>query len=231
VKRKIVEIDRDRCDGCGLCLPNCAEGALRIIDGKAVLASDKFCDGLGACLGHCPQEAIRIVEREAEEFDQQAVEAAIGTRPGPLPKSCPGSRVSSRRPPATTKCSGSADSQLAQWPIQLHLVPVEAPFLKGADLLMSASCVPFACGGFHGGLLAGRSLLIACPKLDRTEPYLDKLVEIFKNNDIRSVTVAVMEVPCCQGLVRLARQALERSGKVIPLKVATVGIRGDIREE
>jgi ferredoxin len=225
MKRKIVSIDRDRCDGCGLCLPNCAEGALKVIDGQAVLVSAKFCDGLGACLGHCPQDAIRIVERDADEYDERAV------RQRQLPEACPGSRVSRQSSPTTPANSDHTLSELTHWPIQLHLAPIDAPFFQNVDLLLAASCVPFACGNFHSRLLAGRSLLIACPKLDRTDPYLDKLSEIFKNNALLSVAVAVMEVPCCQGLVRLARQAMERSGKDIPLKVSTVGIHGSVREE
>jgi NAD-dependent dihydropyrimidine dehydrogenase PreA subunit len=222
LKRQIVEIDRDKCNGCGQCVPNCAEGALKIVDGKAVLDNAAMCDGLGACLGHCPQDAIRIVEREVPAFDQSAVAAH---RPAAARHSCPGSRATFRVPSAAA--GGDAPSQLGHWPIQLHLVPVAAPFFAGADLLIAASCVPFAYAGFHGTLLAGKSLVIACPKLDRTEPYQEKLTEIFRHNAIRSVTVAVMEVPCCQGLVRLVRQALHDSGKAMPITVEVLGVQGD----
>jgi Pyruvate/2-oxoacid:ferredoxin oxidoreductase delta subunit len=232
MKRKIVEIDRERCDGCGLCVPNCAEGALRIDGGKAVLVSDSYCDGLGACLGHCPRDAIRMVEREAPEFGEKAVarHPTGGEAPGPegVPFPCPGARVHDGRPAVAGDEGGvPAGSALTQWPIQLHLVPVEAPFFRNADLLMAASCVPFACGDFHRTLLPGRSLVIACPKLDRTEPYLEKLAEIIRRNDIRSLTVAVMEVPCCQGLVRLVRQALRDSGKKAPVSVEVITIDGN----
>lgn len=223
MKRKIVEIDESRCDGCGLCLPNCAEGALRIIDGKARLVSERYCDGLGACLGHCPRDAIRIVEREAEEFDQEAVQRQIDRSSSP--HSCPGSKmIHSQAMPEVE--SSEWPSQLRHWPIQLHLVPANAPFFKEADLLIAASCVPFSYAGFHQNILAGRSLIIACPKLDRTETYLQKLTEIIKHNDIKSLTVAVMEVPCCQGLIRLGRQALHDSGKRMPITVEVITIRG-----
>lgn len=226
MKRKIVEIDESLCDGCGACIPNCAEGALQIVDGKARLVSDRFCDGLGACLGHCPKDAIRIVEREAEDFDQAPVRQQ---QTKSRPHVCPGSEIAYRPAPPAAPNSEQASSQLAHWPIQLHLVPVKAPFLQNADLLISASCVPFAHAGFHQNILAGKSLIIACPKLDRTEPYLEKLTAILRTNDIKSLTVAVMEVPCCQGLVRLARQALKDSGKRMPITVEVFSIRGERR--
>ncbi len=231
MRRKIVEIDRERCDGCGLCIPSCAEGALRIEGGKAVLASDSHCDGLGACLGHCPRDAIRVVEREANDFDVKAAAQSLAgeSRPGDPPLTyLPGARVLERRTAVSGNGGGEpAVSALSHWPIQLHLVPVEAPFFEGADLLVAASCVPFAHGDFHRTLLPGKALIIACPKLDRTEPYLEKLAAIFRENDIRSLTVAVMEVPCCQGLVRLARQALHDSGKRMPITVEVVGLNGN----
>ncbi len=231
MKRKIVEIDRDRCDGCGQCVPSCAEGALRIVDGKAVLASETYCDGLGACLGHCPRDAIRIVERDAVSFDQKAAKGqvrAIHQLPQQREQqACPGRRVRMAACPAPPRPGDEAPSQLGHWPVQLHLVPADAPFFQGADLLVAASCVPCAYADFHRTVLAGKSLAIACPKLDRTEPYLEKLSEIVRRNDIRSLTVAVMEVPCCQGLVRLVRQALHDSGKRMPLTVEVIGVDGE----
>jgi Fe-S-cluster-containing hydrogenase component 2 len=230
VKRRIVEIDRDRCDGCGQCLPNCAEGALSIVDGKAVLASETCCDGLGACLGHCPRDAIRIVEREAPAFDQAAAARQAGAiHESPqqrTPQACPGHRVRVAARPAPPAAGNEVPSQLGHWPVQLHLVPVDAPFLAGAGLLVAASCVPFAYPDFHRTVLSGKSLVIACPKLDRTEPYLEKLTEIVRRNDIRSLTVAVMAVPCCQGLIKLVRQALHDSGKRMPITVEVIGIDG-----
>lgn len=230
MKRRIVEIDRDRCNGCGRCVPGCAEGALRIVDGKAVLASETYCDGLGACLGHCPQDAIRIVEREAPQFDPAAAARQARAIPEPPqqppPHACPGRQVRMAAKPAPPSAGDEAPSQLGHWPVQLHLVPVDAPFFAGADLLVAASCVPFAYADFHRTVLAGKSLIIACPKLDRTEPYQEKLTEIVRRNDIRSLTVAVMSVPCCQGLVRLVRQALHDSGKRMPLTVEVIGVDG-----
>lgn len=203
---------------------------MKIIDGKAKLVSDKYCDGLGACLGHCPQDAIRIIEREAPEFDEKAVQEHQGQKNNePQACACPGSQVRQQKPAPATSNRVTANSQLAHWPIQLHLVPVNAPFLKDADLLIAASCVPFSYADFHNTLLAGRSLVIACPKLDRTEPYLEKLTEIFRQNDIRSLTVAIMEVPCCQGLLRLVQKALKDSGKRMPITVETVSVKGERR--
>ena len=227
MKRTIVEIDESLCDGCGACIPGCAEGALRLVDGKARLVSDRFCDGLGACVGHCPRGAIKIVERDAEPFDERAM--VNGSHPSPA-EACPGSKVEYTTPSPSEDFGANITSQLKHWPIQLHLVPVNAPFFQGADLLISASCVPFAYADFHRGLLAGRSLIIACPKLDRTEPYLEKLTHILRHNDIVSITVAVMQVPCCQGLVRLVRQALQDSGRKIPLTVEMLDRDGQRRQ-
>ena len=198
----------------------------------AHVATDKHCDGLGACLGHCPQDAIRVIEREAEEFDENIVGAI---RESPLRDkinnspvcACPGSQIRQQRPSPATSNDITITSQLAHWPIQLHLVPVTAPFFQNADLLIAASCVPFSFGDFHNTLLAGKSLIIACPKLDKTEPYLEKLTEIFRQNEIKSVTVAIMEVPCCQGLLRLVRQALKDSGKRMSITVETITVKGE----
>jgi NAD-dependent dihydropyrimidine dehydrogenase PreA subunit len=228
--RKIVQIDLEKCNGCGLCIPKCVDGALKIIDGKARLVSDKCCDGLGACLSHCPQGAIRIIRREADEIDASIVGRFHEL---PLPgktnqqHACPGSQMRQNRPSPATSNDATGYSQLGHWPIQLHLVPVTAPFFKEAAILIAASCVPFSYGGFHNTLLAGRSLIIACPKLDNTKPYLEKLTGIFKQNDIKSVTVAMMEVPCCQGLLRLVRQALKDSGKKMSIMVETISVKGE----
>jgi len=250
--REIVKIDEDKCNGCGLCVPACAEGAIQIIDGKAKLLADNLCDGLGACLGHCPQDAIIIERRDAEDFDESAVEAHLGK---PVHKhadpahaapasGCPSTRVVSAPPPAggcpsarlqqfaapreeTGDIAGSRQSQLRQWPVQLHLVPPTAPFLQQADVLLAADCVPFAYADFHKDFLKDKALLIACPKLDDTSPYLDKLVAMIQQSQIRSLTVMHMEVPCCSGLVFLARQAVAASGLEIPLETIKIGISGD----
>lgn len=255
--RKIVRIDEEKCNGCGECVPSCAEGAIQIIDGKARLLADNLCDGLGACLGDCPLGAITIEEREADEFDEEAVEEHLKAA-APAPRAahaapasapgggCPSARVQSFAPaaggcpsarviggplaaaPAPTAGGAPAPSRLAQWPVQLHLVPPSAPFLRGADLLLAADCAPFAYPDFHETLLKGKALLIACPKLDDTSPYLDKLTAMLSQNDIRSLTVVHMEVPCCSGLIHLARQALAASGRDIPLHTVRVGIRGEL---
>lgn len=240
--RKIVRINEEKCNGCGLCIPNCAEGAIQIVDGKAKLISDKFCDGLGACLGHCLEDAITIIEREAEEFDEKAVEAFLHkqkkAQPQPKPQpeftGCPSSRVIHfKAPKAVTgrETAGPSVSQLSQWPVQLKLVPVEAPYFEDADLLIAADCVPFAYPNFHQDFLRGRALVVGCPKLDDIQLYREKLTAIFKANTIKSVTVPFMEVPCCFGLVKATEDAIEASGKDIPLRKVKVGIRGEIKPE
>ena len=246
--RKIVKINEELCNGCGLCVPACAEGAIKIVDGKAVLDADNLCDGLGACLGECPQNAIQIIEREADEFDEAAVERhlqTIGRAVHPAPPAttaasnghhghggCPGSRAMTLTPPAASTGTGTTanqPSQLRQWPVQLHLVPTSAPYLQGADLLIAADCVPFAYADFHRNLLAGKVVLVGCPKLDDNQFYLQKLTELFRTVDLRSITVARMEVPCCGGIAMAARQALAASGKEIPLQDVIIGINGTIK--
>ena len=242
--RKIVKIDAEKCNGCGLCIPNCAEGALQIVDGKAKLITDKFCDGLGACLGHCPEDAITVIEREAEKFDEKAVEAFIHqkeeTQPQPEPKpqpifaGCPSSRAMQFKVPEPKTDSASSTpsvSQLTQWPVQLKLVPVNAPYFQDADLLIAADCVPFAYANFHRDFLKGKAVVVGCPKLDDIQFYKEKLTEIFKTNSIKSVTVPYMEVPCCFGLVKVTEDAIAASGKNIPLKKIMIGIRGDVKTE
>lgn len=237
--RKIVKIDESKCDGCGLCATACAEGAIAIVDGKAKLVKDQYCDGLGACLGHCPKDAISIEEREADEFDEAAATAALGKAPKPhAPQAapqgssgCPGMALRSfkRQAPEPPKTeTAKASSELAQWPVQLALVPVEAPYWSGTELLLAADCTAFALGAFHSELLKGRSLAIACPKLDETDSYVAKLAEIIRRNDIKGLVVAHMEVPCCSGIVRIAKNALAESGKVLPLRDVLVGIEGGI---
>jgi Fe-S-cluster-containing hydrogenase component 2 len=236
VVRKIVEIDEEKCNGCGECVPSCHEGAIRIIDGKARLVSDVYCDGLGNCLGQCPVDAITIVEREAAEFDEAAVKRhLVRQAPAAAPSGCPGTRAQLLREaaptaPAATAEAGSTPSQLGNWPLQLHLVPVRAPHYDGARLLIAADCVPFAYAGFHSQLLAGKTLTIGCPKLDDTDLYRHKLAQIFLQNDLESVEVAYMEVPCCYGLVQVVKQALEDSGKSLPVTLTQIGIRGDVLE-
>ena len=248
--RKIVQIDEAKCNGCGLCVPSCAEGAITIVNGKAKLAADQLCDGLGACLGDCPLGAITIVERESEEFDEAAVEEhlkKIGRAPAPhghaapapvapahVGGGCPGSRVMSFTPAAAPgspsgEASAPRSSTLRQWPVQLHLVPTSAPYFQDADLLIAADCVPFAYADFHKEFLAGKALVIGCPKLDDNRFYQEKLTELLRVSSVRSVTVLRMEVPCCGGIVGAAVQAVAASGKDIPFTEVTIGIDGRVK--
>jgi Pyruvate/2-oxoacid:ferredoxin oxidoreductase delta subunit len=234
--RKIVKIDEEKCNGCGVCVPACAEGALQIIDGKAKLISETYCDGLGACLGECPQDAIIIEEREAKDFDEVAVEHHLHSQESvkdELPCGCPSATVTqferraSTENPAVEIAETASESMLGHWPVQLALVPPIAPFLQGADLLLAADCVPFAYAGFHQEFLKDHALLIACPKLDNYEAHLRKLTEVLRLAEPKSLTVVHMEVPCCFGLVNMVQQAIAASGKDIPLKEITIGVKGD----
>jgi len=240
--RKIVKIDEEKCNGCGLCIPNCAEGALQIIEGKAKLMSEKFCDGLGACLGHCPEDAITVIEREAEDFDEKAVEVHLHRQkeaqskphPAPVFAGCPSSRAMHFKVPEAKTESASvspAVSQLTHWPVQLKLVSINSPYFQDADLLIAADCVPFAYPDFHRDFLKGKVVVVGCPKLDDIQYYKEKLTEIFKANSIKSITLPHMEVPCCFGLVKATEDAIAASGKNIPLKKVKIGIRGDIKPE
>ena len=239
-KRTIVKIDPDKCDGCGQCIPSCAEGAIKIINGKAVLSAEKLCDGLGNCLGHCPKDAITIETREADAFDPRAVEEAkikqqqAGQARCKSPATaghCPGAALRSFNKPAqiaTAPSGGPGLSALNQWPIQLHLLPAESNIWKDADILIAADCTAFALANFHDELLAGKTLAIACPKLDNTGPYVEKLAEIFRSHKIRSLTIARMEVPCCGGLTAIVQQALESAGRNdIPTKVVIIATDGN----
>jgi NAD-dependent dihydropyrimidine dehydrogenase PreA subunit len=253
--RKMVKIDEEKCNGCGLCVPSCAEGAIQIIDGKAKLIADNLCDGLGACLGDCPVDAITVEEREADEFDEEVVNEhlkKIGREPlphhaepaAPAAGGCPSAKVDSFAAPAGGGCPsartmnfeapaedtpevGSRPSRLAQWPIQLHLVPPTAPFFQGADVVLAADCAPFAYADFQEDLLKGKALAIACPKLDDTAPYVDKLTAMITQSDIKSLTVVHMEVPCCNGLIAMAKQAIANSGRDLPFETVCIGIRGE----
>jgi NAD-dependent dihydropyrimidine dehydrogenase PreA subunit len=261
-KRKIIKIDESKCDGCGLCVPNCVEGALKIIDGKARLISEVFCDGLGACLGHCPKGAITIEEREAAAFDEKKVAAHMAhSHRSHGASGCPGARVVDMRgedkgagirenrggirvnkgkeggqqiasaTEFTPNLYGSGrprnnESRLANWPVQLMLVPQTAPYLKNADLLIAADCVPFAYADFHGDLLKGKALLVGCPKLDDIAYYKEKISEILNTSSIKSITYAHMEVPCCSGLIGIIEEAIVESGKKAPFKEVVIGIKG-----
>ncbi|HEY9069027.1 MAG TPA: 4Fe-4S binding protein [Candidatus Ozemobacteraceae bacterium] len=245
MKRKIIRIDESKCNGCGLCIPGCHEGALQIVDGKARLVADVYCDGLGACLGECPQGALTIEEREAVAFDQKVVDQRLtalkAQKADGCPSQahghahrggCPGSTMRQMNRPAPTApsvlLSGSDLSQLGHWPVQLMLVPPTAPFLREADILLCADCVPFALPDFHSRYLAGRPVLVGCPKLDNSDHYLEKLTEMFKVSRPKRVTVLRMEVPCCGGLAWLAEEARQASGLDFPLEIHTIGIQGGV---
>jgi Pyruvate/2-oxoacid:ferredoxin oxidoreductase delta subunit len=247
VKREIITIDAEKCDGCGNCVPSCAEGALQIVDGKARLVKESYCDGLGACLGECPQGALTVVEVEADPFDEAEVTAHLGHKPlarpvhvqvqeltstamRPIPlaafPACPSvqpRQIVRDEPPANNQ--PRLKSELRQWPVQLHLVPMQAPFYQGADLTLIADCVPFANPNMHADLMAQSVIAVGCPKLDDGNAYIRKLAQILASNDVRSLKVAYMEVPCCRGLVFIAEQALKASGKDIPLEITMVSIQ------
>ena len=276
-KRKIIKIDEEKCNGCGVCIPNCPEGALQIIDGKARLISDIFCDGLGACIGHCPQGAITTEERDAEEYDEKKVMKNIA-RAGKntiiahlkhlkdhgetgflkealefleereievdfnektdihsfQPQGCPGSKTMDFSDEKINEIeeSGTRTSQLRQWPVQFHLIPPNAPYFQGKDVLLVADCVGYSLGDFHKDYLKDRSLAIACPKLDSNlDVYLSKLTSMIDDAKINTLTVITMEVPCCSGLLGLAKKAMENASRKIPVKSIVVSIKGEILKE
>ncbi|MFH1349939.1 MAG: 4Fe-4S binding protein [Pseudomonadota bacterium] len=242
MNRKIIEINEELCDGCGQCVPSCAEGAIEIVDGKARLAAEVYCDGLGACLGECPNGALCIVERDADEFDEEAVEEHLhskshqeGSQEATMACGCPSSHLQTFIPsmpceeankPAVQ--TGAAQSALTHWPVQIRLVPPTAPFLKGADLLVVADCTPVAYPNFHRDFLKGKVVMVGCPKFDNVNEYIQKFSDIFKAADIKSITVVVMEVPCCQGLPIIVEKGMEMSGKKIPVEKVVVSARGHI---
>ena len=226
--RKIIKIDEEKCNGCGACAAACHEGAIDMVDGKAMLTREDYCDGLGDCLPACPAGAISFEEREAPAYDEAAVQSAKAAKTKPLPCGCPGTQVKAIRPGTETAAfCGPQTSQLSQWPVQIKLVPINAPFFNGADLLIAADCAAYAYGSFHEDFIRGRVTLIGCPKLDQTD-YAEKLAEIFAANNIRSITVARMQVPCCGGLENAVKRALLASGKSIPCKVAVISTDGKL---
>jgi NAD-dependent dihydropyrimidine dehydrogenase PreA subunit len=235
MKRKIIEIDESKCNGCGQCVTACAEGALKIIDGKAKLVSETYCDGLGACIGDCPMDAIRIVEREAPAFVEPPHLKAAPTVPAPHSHGgfqCPSSKMRQLQPTATADTeSKSAPSALGNWPIKIRLVSPSAPYLQNADLLILADCVGMSYPALHQNLLPGRILVSGCPKFDDTELYLERLTEIFELNSINSVTVAMMEVPCCQGMLGLVMKAAQAAGRTIPLRKVVVSLSGAVLQD
>lgn len=244
-KRKIIEIDRGKCNGCGLCTTACAEGALVLDEHrKAVLIKEIFCDGMGACLDVCPVGALKIVEKDSAEYDAKAAfqhvmktqgpEAATKVHGAPVTHfgGCPGTMAREMKREVGEKkvsASGSVASELSQWPIQLHLISPVAPYFKECDLLIAADCTAFTLGSFHQELLKGKRLVIACPKLDETGEYVEKIAELLKHNTVYSLTVVIMEVPCCSGLVQIVKEAVELSGTRMPVKRIVIGLDGTIR--
>ncbi len=245
--RKIIKINEEKCNGCGACAAACHEGAIQMVDGIAKLIRDDYCDGLGDCLPACPVDAISFEEREALPYDEAAVEAAKVVRmikeqnaqansenvqPKVLPCGCPGTQskaiVRENAPQADTSCATAVKSQLSQWPVQIKLAPINAPYFNGANLLIAADCTAYAYGNFHNEFIKGRITLIGCPKLDEGD-YTDKLTQIIATNDIKSVTIVRMEVPCCGGIENAAKNALQASGKFIPWQVVTVTTDGRLK--
>lgn len=229
--RKIIKIDEEKCNGCGLCADACHEGAIDIVDGKAKLMRENYCDGLGDCLPACPVNAISFEEREAPAYDEAAVLAAKKAKAekagGALPCGCPGSQSRAIRHETASVPTASVPSQLSQWPVQIKLVPINAPYFDGADILIAADCTAYAYGSFHSDFIKGRVTLIGCPKLDEGD-YSEKLTVIFTGNNIRSVTVTRMEVPCCGGIENAVKRAINACGKDIPLRVVTISADGRI---
>lgn len=227
--RSIIEINEDLCNGCGNCVTSCAEGAIRIIDGKAKLVSEKYCDGLGACLGDCPTGALKIVQREADDYDEHAVAQHLKKEaPAPVQHhACPGSQMRRFAPAAPVSSEDSA-SALTHWPVQIRLVPPAAPFLQGADLLVAADCVPVSYANFHRDFLEGRVVLVGCPKFDDTDLYVQRFTDMFRASDIRSVTVVVMQVPCCQGLPMIVEEGMRASGRNIPIEKVIISLDGKV---
>ena len=231
--RKIIQIDEEKCNGCGACAAACHEGAIGIVDGKARLLRDDYCDGLGDCLPTCPTGAISFVEREAAAYDESAVKAAQQKKKGAIPCGCPGTNVKQihrEQQDGSLTNSDAANSQLSQWPVQIQLVPVNAPYFHGANLLIAADCTAYAYGNFHQQFIRNRVALIGCPKLDHAD-YAKKLTAIIRENDIKSVTIIRMEVPCCGGLEHAAKEALQASGKFIPWQVVVIATDGQIISE
>lgn len=227
MKRRIIKINEAACNGCGACAAACHEGAIEMVDGKARLMREDYCDGLGDCLPACPTGAITFEEREAPAYDEAAVLAAKRKKAAPLPCGCPGTQSRAIRREDAVASTAPAVSQLSQWPVQIKLVPVHAPYFEDANLLVAADCTAFAYGSFHNELIRGHITLIGCPKLDEGD-YSEKLTQIIADNNIKSVTVARMEVPCCGGIENAVKKALLNSGKFIPWRVVVISTDGRI---
>lgn len=248
--RNIIKIDEELCDGCGLCVPDCAEGSLKIIDGKVKLVADKLCDGLGACLGACPTGALKVIEREADEFDEEAVEQylaeekkkAESEKPKTTDCGCASTHIQSFKPNATpvadSPCKTAnaptqipiakgGDSALSHWPVQIRLIPAHAPFLQNADLLVAADCTAVAARSFQEKYLEGKTVMMGCPKFDDADSYVQRFAEIISTCNLKSLTVLIMEVPCCSAMNVIVQKAMERAGKTVPVEQITISTRGE----
>ncbi len=242
VLRRIIEIDEERCDGCGQCVPDCADGALKVVDGKVKVLADRYCDGLGACLEACPKDALKIIEREADEFDEEAVEELLrnreskqgGTQGPATAQGISGLKIETpcqtANRPRVDLAPADSSSALSHWPVQIRLVPAQAPFLKDADLLVAADCVPVAYPHFHRDLLAGRVIMMGCPKFDDVNGYVQKFAEVFQKAKPRSIKLAIMEVPCCGGMRMIVQEALKQAGMDIPMEEVVISARGEIKD-
>ncbi len=235
-KRQIIKIDEAKCNGCGACVPGCKEGALKIIDGKARLVSEVYCDGLGACLGECPTGALTIETRTAEDFDETAVETYLATSSAPakkpdLPCGCPGTMVRTldQRENTDAPTQKQQQSELRQWPVQLALIPPHAPYLKNADLVLLADCTAVAYANLHADFIKGKIIAMACPKLDDTESYVEKLAAMIAQNGFRSIDVVMMEVPCCAGLAHVVDEARQRAKSNVPITKTIIGLEGGLK--
>ena len=248
--RKIIKIDEELCDGCGQCVPDCAEGSLKIIDGKARLVADKLCDGLGACLGSCPTGALKIIERPADEFDEKAVEEYLAKEKmkaeipqaktmdcgcasshiqsfAPRPLAAPPSSCQSANMPTKMASVKGGNSELTHWPVQIRLIPAHAPFLQNADILVAADCTAVAARNFQEKYLAGKTVMMGCPKFDDAESYVQRFAEIITTCNIKSLTILIMEVPCCASMNVIIQKAMERAGKTVPVEQITISTRGE----
>lgn len=245
--RKIIKIDEELCDGCGQCVPDCAEGSLKIIDGKAKLVADNLCDGLGACLGSCPTGALQIIEREADEFDEEAVEKYLAEekkRQEAVTHNCgcasthiqsfqtpsanaTGSPCQSANIPTFTPQGENENSELSHWPIQIRLVPANAPFLQNSDLLVAADCTAVAVKNFQENYLKGKTVMMGCPKFDDAESYVDKFADVLKTANLKSLSILIMEVPCCSAMKVIIKKAIEKSGVTLPVEEITISTRGE----
>lgn len=240
--RKIIKIDEELCDGCGLCVPDCAEGSLIIVDGKAKLVEDKLCDGLGACLGACPQGALQIIEREADEFDEEAVEEYLAKmkteeskagEQNDKPSGCPSAQLQTFAPQSACQTANKpvnvvnpADSALSHWPIQIRLIPPHAPFLQNADVLIAADCTAVAVPGFQEKYLQDKVVMMGCPKFDDAQGYIEKFSDILKTANLKSITILIVEVPCCSAMNVIVKQAMDKAGITVPVEQITVSTRG-----